>query len=177
MSLRVIDSLGAVKDPPPQYVILDSLDIDTVSTTVFEDAALEGSTEDDLIDVVSGVLGAVNENTAVNVSKAVQLRKAAFKALKKVTVEKRNQSLSTLDDVARAATALKQVLFDTEQIEDDDIAEFAPFITTLLEDASEQDFVDSTGVEDGFFEDILEVRPRSSEASDSQPWRRENLFY
>lgn len=156
--VRVFDFLGAKTDSAPFFVTLTPIKVADIDLTVFADASRDGADEEALIDFVSVVIKAVNDDVNnTNVAEAAALRKAAFETLRDATASKRNQNVSTFEDAARAATSFKQVLSDPDQLNQDDFSDFAGFYNDLLEDTKQQDLNEGTGVEDQFFEDLLEV--------------------
>lgn len=156
--VKVFDSLGAVSTSEPFDVALTQFRLSGVGATVFESASLGGANEDELLDIVSGVIDAVNdEPDSTNASTAVELRKAAFKTLQDVRRTKSNESVTTLDDVARVATSFKKVLSAPEQLDEADYGEYAGFLSDILKDTLGKDLNEGSGTEEQLFEDILEV--------------------
>lgn len=155
---KVFDSLGAFTQTTSVVVSLSPLRLKEVDTDIFRKRSSEGADEDELLDLVGGVIEAVNDDVnSTNLTTAVEFRKQAFETIRIVQRKRRNETASTLDDVVRVATSFKKVLSKPEQLDKEDFDEFAKFFGEILEDTKDKDFNEGGGVEEQLFEDLLEV--------------------
>ena len=155
---KVFDSLGAFTETTSVVVSLSPLRLKEVDTDIFRKRSSEGADEDELLDLVGGVIEAVNDDVnSTNLTTAVEFRKQAFETIRIVQRKRRNETASTLDDVVRVATSFKKVLSKPEQLDKEDFDEFAKFFGEILEDTKDKDFNEGGGVEEQLFEDLLEV--------------------